>query len=69
MVGKPASATGTTMLAPGEPGQTVLTYEGGVEARIPLVGRKVEEQAARQVQRVLELERRVGTAWLAEHNS
>ncbi|GAB2977932.1 DUF2505 domain-containing protein [Actinotalea caeni] len=66
VVGKPASASGTATLAPGQPGQTVLVYEGTVEARIPLVGGKIEEQAVTQVQRVLDGERRVGTAWLAE---
>jgi hypothetical protein len=67
VVGKPVSASGTTRLSPLGDGQTELVYEGQVEAKIPLVGRKIEDQAAQQVQRVLELERRTGTAWLAEH--
>ncbi len=65
VVGKPASARGTARLGSGGPGQSVLVYDGQVEARIPLVGRKIEEQAVAQVQTVLELERAVGTAWLA----
>ena len=67
VVGKPAGARGTVTLAPGEAGQTVLTYQGDVEARVPLVGRRIEEQAVQQVQAVLDLEQAVGSAWLAEH--
>lgn len=67
VVGKPASASGNTRLTPVGDDRTELVYEGQVEAKVPLVGRKIEEQAAQQVQRVLELERAVGTGWLAEH--
>lgn len=66
VVGKPASATGTVTLTAAGPNETVLTYEGNVEARVPLVGRKIEEQAVQQVQTVLDLEQAVGSAWLAE---
>ena len=66
VVGKPATATGTTSMVPDGAG-TVLVYEGTVEAKVPLVGRKIEEQAVQQVQNVLELERRVGATWLASH--
>lgn len=66
VVGRPAGATGTARLRPTGPTATEVVYEGTVEARIPLVGRKIEEQAAQQVQGVLETERAVGTAWLAE---
>lgn len=65
VVGKPASARGNVTLRPDGPEQTVLTYEGAVEARVPLVGRKIEEQAVAQVQTVLDLEQAVGSAWLA----
>lgn len=67
VLGKPASAHGTVTLASAGAAATVLTYEGSVEARIPLVGRKIEEQAVQQVQNVLDLEQAVGSAWLAEH--
>lgn len=66
VLGKPARATGTTALKPTGDSETSLVYEGSVEAKIPLVGGKIEEQAAQQVQRVLEVERAAGTAWLAE---
>jgi hypothetical protein len=65
VLGKPASARGTVTLAPSGADQTVLTYEGGVEARIPLLGRKIEQQAVQQVQTVLDVEQAVGSAWLA----
>lgn len=65
VLGKPASARGTVTLTPSGPAQTVLAYEGAVEARVPLVGRKIEEQAVQQVQSVLDLEQAVGSAWLA----
>lgn len=67
VLGKPASARGTVTLVPAGADQTVLTYEGEVEARIPLLGRKIEQQAVQQVQTVLNLEQAVGSAWLAEH--
>lgn len=65
VIGKPASARGNAVLTPSGPNETVLTYEGAVEARVPLVGRKIEEQAVAQVQSVLDLEQAVGSAWLA----
>ncbi|GAB2613284.1 DUF2505 domain-containing protein [Pseudactinotalea suaedae] len=67
VLGKPASASGTVRLAAVGPSETVLTYEGSVEARVPLVGRKIEQQAVQQVQSVLNVEQAVGSAWLAEH--
>ncbi|WP_420110987.1 DUF2505 domain-containing protein [Pseudactinotalea sp.] len=66
VLGKPAGARGTVTLTPNG-AQTVVAYEGAVEARVPLVGRKIEEQAVQQVQTVLNLEQAVGSAWLAEH--
>jgi hypothetical protein len=33
---------------------------------VPLVGRKIEQQAVQQVQSVLNVEQAVGSAWLAE---
>lgn len=66
VVGKPASASGTATMTTAGAG-TVLVYEGTVEAKVPLIGGKLEEQAVQQVQSVLELERSVGAAWLASH--
>lgn len=66
VVGKPGSATGTATMSPQGTG-TVLVYEGTVEAKVPLIGGKLEEQAVQQVQTVLELERSVGARWLAAH--
>lgn len=67
VVGKPASASGTVQLLAEGPTSSVMVYTGTVEAKVPLIGGKLEEQAAQQVQFVLEAERAVGTAWLAEH--
>lgn len=65
VVGKPARAQGSTALTPS--GSTsVLTYSGQVEARIPLIGGRIEQQAVAQVQSVLEVERAVGADWLAQ---
>lgn len=66
VLGKPAAATGTATLTP-EGERTVLVYEGTVEAKVPLVGGKIEEQAVQQVQTVLEVERAAGADWLASH--
>lgn len=64
VTGVPAHATGTMALGRRD-GSTVLSYEGTVEAKVPLLGARLEEQAVKQVQSVLNAERRVGTAWLA----
>lgn len=67
VLGKPASARGTVSLTPAGPNETVLGYDGSVEAKVPLMGAKIEEMAVQQVQTVLDLEQAVGSAWLAEH--
>lgn len=66
VIGKPVTASGSATMTP-DGATTVLVYDGTVEAKVPLVGRKIEDQAVQQVQTVLELERQVGVAWLAEH--
>lgn len=66
VVGKPAKASGDISLVADGANGSVVTYAGSVDARIPLLGGRIEEQAARQVQRVLDIERSVGEVWLAE---
>lgn len=65
VVGKPARASGTASLTQSG-STTTLIYQGSVEAKVPLIGPRLEEQAASQVQAVLAAEHSVGLAWLAE---
>jgi len=65
IAGAPIDLTGTLLLAPGGHG-SVETVEGELKARIPLVGRKVEEAAASAIQSAIRVEGETGAAWLAK---
>ncbi len=61
----PATMTGTATLKPsGE--RTVVDYDGDLEVRIPILGRKFEEAAAPYVKKVLDVQQTVGKSWLAK---
>ncbi len=64
--GLPVTLQGTGRVAAGGKGTTV-TYEGDLVVDIPFVGRKLEESAAPAVLGGIELQQRVGDAWLAAH--
>lgn len=64
--GVPARVNGTQALRPIAGGATALDYRGDVTCSIPLLGRKIESAVVGAVDTVLEAERRVGLAYLAE---
>ncbi|MFV0426943.1 MAG: DUF2505 domain-containing protein [Beutenbergiaceae bacterium] len=66
VVGKPAQASGTALLRSAGPTSSRVIYQGTVQARVPLIGPKLEEQAVAQVESVLATERAVALAWLAQ---
>lgn len=61
----PASMAGTAKLKPAGDG-TTIDYDGDLEVRIPIIGRKFETAAAPYLQRVLDVQQQVGNEWLAE---
>ncbi|MGO1511238.1 MAG: DUF2505 domain-containing protein [Actinomycetaceae bacterium] len=66
--GVPARVNGTQALRPVD-GGTALDYRGDVTCSIPLLGRKIESAVVGAVDTVLEAERRVGLAFLAEQDA
>ena len=62
--GTPVTVAGTTLLAPTASG-TEVTYDGELTVRLPLVGARVERQAAPAILEALEDQARIGRAWLA----
>lgn len=66
--GVPARVNGTQALRPTASGGTALDYGGDVTCSIPLLGRKIESAVVGAVDTVLEAERRVGLAFLAEQD-
>lgn len=66
--GLPVRVVGTQSLRPAT-GGTALTYAGDVTCSIPLVGKKIESAVVGAVDTVLEAERRVGIAYLAEQQA
>jgi len=63
--GLPVTMEATAELRPGGRGTTV-SQSGNLQVNIPFVGRKLEESAAPAVLGGIELQQRVGDAWLAE---
>jgi uncharacterized protein (DUF736 family) len=51
-------------LAPGGQG-SLETIEGDLKARIPMMGRKIEETAAPAIRSAIRVESETGAAWLA----
>lgn len=66
IAGTPVRVTGTTHLVSTTEGQTVVEYDTRVRAQVPLFGSAIEEAAAGAVRHALQVEQRVGTAWLAD---
>lgn len=64
IAGMPVKVTGTMNLAPGGQG-TVQTFDGDVKASVPLVGGTIERAAVGAVEKVVDVERRVGMEHLA----
>ena len=48
------------------PGQTEHTVDGDLEARIPLLGRRIEAMVSEQIGTVVRVEEQVAQEWLAE---
>lgn len=64
--GLPVTAHGNARLQPGGRG-TIVDYTGEVKVNIPLVGRRVEQQAAPFVKQAIDAQQQVGDEWLATH--
>lgn len=62
--GKPARMTGSMQLQAVDGGSRHVV-EGKLKASVPMIGRRIEEAAARPISRGLEIEGELGTAWLA----
>lgn len=62
--GLPAKLIGTVRLAPGGRG-TVLDYDGELTVNVPIIGPSLAKQAAPLLLEALELQQRVGDAFLA----
>lgn len=63
VAGLPVNAAATIELTPVEAG-TTATYDGELKVRIPLVGKKVEEQVEPYVRRAFDGVERRATEWL-----
>lgn len=66
--GAPIGMRGTVRVAPdgSSASSTVVTIEGDLKVRVPLVGNKVEQAAAPWVTKGMQTEARTGQAWLAQ---
>ena len=64
--GMPADVVGTVTLAPGGRG-SVLTYNGELTVRVPVLGPGLAKQAAPALLEALDVQQRVGDEWLASH--
>ncbi|MDO5535234.1 MAG: DUF2505 domain-containing protein [Propionibacteriaceae bacterium] len=62
--GTPVNAQGSTHLAPTASG-TEVSYEGDLTVKIPLVGARIEREAAPLITKALNAQARVGREWLA----
>ncbi|WP_192498713.1 DUF2505 domain-containing protein [Ornithinimicrobium pratense] len=66
--GIPVSFTGGMHLRRGgAPGQTEHTVDGDLDARIPLLGRRIEAMVSEQVGRMIQEERQLAEEWLRDH--
>ncbi|WP_062069708.1 DUF2505 domain-containing protein [Demequina sediminicola] len=66
IVGAPGHAKGTLELTPDDEG-SVLTLDGTVDVKIPLVGSMIEKQLVKAVSSNLEDEFAMADEWLSEH--
>jgi hypothetical protein len=64
MAGAPLDLHGTLVLAPGGKG-SVETVDAELKAKIPILGRKIEQAAAPAIQSAIRVESETGEAWLA----
>ena len=62
--GMPAEVVGTVTLAPGGRG-SLLTYEGELTVRVPVLGNSLAKQAAPALLEALDVQQRVGDEFLA----
>lgn len=60
----PVNVEGTALLRPAG-GGTEVTYQADFQVKIPLVGKKLEQEAAPVAQRALDLQEQVGRDYLA----
>lgn len=65
VAGLPVTMTADGVLTASGTG-TVLTYDGDLNVRIPLIGRKIEQEAAPFLLHALDVQAEVGNAWLTE---
>lgn len=63
VTGAPVRVTGTLALVPA-PGGTVQRIAGDIRASLPFFGRAIEKAVSGSVDRVVDVERRVGHRWL-----
>ena len=62
--GTPVTVAGRTRLAPTASGSE-LVYDGDLEVKVPLIGGRIEKEAAPAILEALDAQARVGRAWLA----
>lgn len=60
----PVQLNGTVTAVP-EAATTVVTYDGDLQVKIPLIGRQIEKTAAPAITQALEYQQDVGNEWLA----
>lgn len=60
----PVELAGTVTALP-EGATTVVTYDGELQVRIPLIGRQIEKTAAPAITQVLDQQQQIGNEWLA----
>lgn len=61
--GAPVTLVGSAVLAPTDQG-SVLTYEGDLSVKVPLLGGRIEAQAAPTILEAFDAQGRVGRTWL-----
>ena len=61
--GAPVTLVGNAVLAPTAQG-SVITYEGDLTVKVPLLGGRIEAQAAPTILEAFDAQGRVGRAWL-----
>lgn len=62
----PVDARGTATLRPTPSGTTEVTYQMDMNVKIPLVGKKLEKEAAPMVQKVFDAQQSVGEQYLSQ---
>lgn len=68
--GIPVSFTGGMHLRRGPaPGQTEHIVDGDLEARIPLLGKRVETMVSERIGQMVQVERQVAEEWLGDHRT